>query len=183
MALSATLFRFEIGISDVDRGVYESLALRVAQHPSETDLYLVTRVLARVLEHRDGLAFGKGLSDPDAAPISALRDAGIIALWVDIGHPKPERLHKASKRADEVCVYTHRAPASLLADLASAKIHRADEIRVVALEPDFIADLAERLSRINRWDMLRSDGVLYVTVDDETLTTTPLIHEGRAALE
>lgn len=178
MALTATLYRFEIGVSDVDRGVYDTLELRVAQHPSENDVYLVTRVLARTLEHRDGLAFGKGLSEPHAAPLSAPGDMGTIALWIDIGHPKPERLHKVSKRADEVCVYTHHDPEGLFADLAKSKIHRADEIRVVALDPSFVAELAGHLSRMNRWDVLRSDGILYVTVDDETLTTTPLVHRG-----
>ena len=32
-------------LSDNDRGVYETLALRVAQHPSESNEYLIARVL------------------------------------------------------------------------------------------------------------------------------------------
>lgn len=53
MALTATIFRFELNLSDIDREVYETLELRVAQHPSETDTYLVTQVLARALERRE----------------------------------------------------------------------------------------------------------------------------------
>ena len=57
--------RFEIEIADSDRSVYEKLDLRVAQHPSETDRYLVTRVLARCLEHAEGVNFSKGLGEAD----------------------------------------------------------------------------------------------------------------------
>ena len=42
MALTATVHNFDIQLSDVDRGVYESLSLRVARHPSETEEYLLT---------------------------------------------------------------------------------------------------------------------------------------------
>src|SRR5207253_1741608 len=34
MALTATIYTIEIDLNDSDRGVYESLALRVARHPS-----------------------------------------------------------------------------------------------------------------------------------------------------
>ncbi len=46
MALTSTMFTFDVTLSDVDRGVYESIALRMAQHPSESEDYFVTRLLA-----------------------------------------------------------------------------------------------------------------------------------------
>ena len=55
MALTATVYNFDVQLSDVDRGVYESLAIRAARHPSETEEYLVTRVLAYCLEYTDVL--------------------------------------------------------------------------------------------------------------------------------
>ena len=41
MALTATIFNFDIDLADNDRGAYETLSLRVAQHPSESDEYLI----------------------------------------------------------------------------------------------------------------------------------------------
>ena len=41
----------------MDRGVYESLELRVARHPSESEEFLCARVLAFCLEQREGLAW------------------------------------------------------------------------------------------------------------------------------
>ena len=73
MALSATIYTFEIELADSDRAVYETLNLRVAQHPSETTDYLLTRVIAYCLEYTEGIAFSKGLSDP-GDPAIAVRD-------------------------------------------------------------------------------------------------------------
>ena len=43
MALQATIYNFDIELADNDRAVYESLALRLARHPSESDEYLIAR--------------------------------------------------------------------------------------------------------------------------------------------
>ena len=62
MALQATIYNFDIELADSDRGVYESLALRVARHPSESEDHLIARLLAFLLEFADGLAFSGGIS-------------------------------------------------------------------------------------------------------------------------
>ena len=51
MALTATVYNFDIELADMDRGVYETLDLRVARHPSESAEYMVVRVLAFCLEY------------------------------------------------------------------------------------------------------------------------------------
>ena len=70
MALTATIYNFDIELADADRNLYESLALRVARHPSESEEYLVTRVLAYLLEFADGIEFSRGVSDPEDPAIS-----------------------------------------------------------------------------------------------------------------
>ncbi len=47
VALTATIHTFDIDLADADRGVYETLALRVARHPSESEECLVTRLIAK----------------------------------------------------------------------------------------------------------------------------------------
>ena len=64
MALTATIYNFDIDLADNDRGVYETIALRAAQHPSESDEYLIARVLAYLLEFREGIDFSRGVSEP-----------------------------------------------------------------------------------------------------------------------
>ncbi|MFL6231712.1 MAG: YaeQ family protein, partial [Thermoanaerobaculia bacterium] len=128
MALTSTIYNFDVELADSDRGVYETLAVRAALHPSETEESLVARVLAYALEFTEGIAFSSGLADPDA-PAIAVRDlTGAIRLWVDIGTPDAARLHKASKAAPRVVVYVHKDPRQFLSGLANERIHRADAI-------------------------------------------------------
>ncbi|MFL6280444.1 MAG: YaeQ family protein, partial [Vicinamibacterales bacterium] len=87
MALQATVYNFDVELTDHDRGVYESLPLRVARHPSESEDFLVARVLAYLLEYAEGIAFSRGVSDPDE-PAIGIRDlTGAIIAWIDIGTP------------------------------------------------------------------------------------------------
>ena len=46
MALGDTIYVFDIELANSDSGVYESLRVRVARHPSETPEHMLTRVLA-----------------------------------------------------------------------------------------------------------------------------------------
>jgi uncharacterized protein YaeQ len=128
VALTATVHVFTIDLADSDRSVYESLELRVARHPSESAEYLVTRVLAYCLEYADGIAFSKGLCDPDD-PAIAIRDlTGTLRVWIDIGSPDAARLHRASKSAPRVVVFTHKDAAQLRRNLAGERIHRVEEL-------------------------------------------------------
>src|SRR5438477_13155454 len=102
MALSASIYNIEIDHADSDRGVYESLELRVARHPSESEEYFVTRILAYSLEYAEGIEFSHGISDPDEPTISVRDLTGALKAWIEIGNPDPARLHKASKASPRV---------------------------------------------------------------------------------
>src|SRR4029077_14790033 len=126
MALSAIVRRFEIALADADRGVYEALDWRVAQHPSESERYLVARVLARALEHAEGLEFSKGGVSDDEEPALVQRDLrGDLQAWIEIGAPTADRLHKASKACRRVVVYTWKDPQRLVDEIAERRVYRA----------------------------------------------------------
>src|SRR5829696_5173912 len=120
MALSATVHHFQIALSDVDRNVYETLDLRVAQHPSETTRWLLLRTLAYALSYEEGIAFSKGgLSSTDEAPLAVRDRTGILVAWIEIGMPSAERLHKASKAARRVAIFTSADLVQLRREAAS----------------------------------------------------------------
>ncbi len=182
MASGATIYTFDVEINDVDRSVYQSLNLRVAQHPSESADFLVTRVLAYCLEYAEGIGFSKGLSDPDAPAIEVRDLTGVLQVWVDIGLPEPERLHRASKAAARVAVYAHKKTAQWLERVSSAEIHRADALEVFAFEPAWIAQIVARLDRRMALSLARSESEIYLTTDGETLQTVlarDSIHAGQ----
>ena len=170
MALSSTIYTFDVRLADTDRNVYETLSLRVACHPSETEQSLLTRVLAYCLEYQDGIAFSAGLSD-GAEPAIAIKDlTGAWQCWIDVGSPDAARLHRASKLAPRVVVYTHKDPATLLRNLAGERIHRASELEIHAMDRDLLAALVERLDRRLSFDLTVTERHLFVTLGAETLT-------------
>jgi uncharacterized protein YaeQ len=169
MALPSTIHTFLIEVADTDRGVYEALDLKVARHPSETAEYLVTRVLAYCLELTEGLAFSSGLAEPDEPALSVRDLTGAITAWIEVGVPDADRLHRASKAAPRVAVYTQKEPRHLLRQLAGERIHRADEIELYALDRELLAAMVERLERRMAFALSINDRHLYVTVGDATL--------------
>ena len=170
MALTATIYNFEIGLSDVDRGVYEKLSLKAARHPSETAEHLAARVLAYCLEYTEGITFSRGVSDPDE-PAIAVRDlTGALRAWIDVGAPDAARLHKAAKAAPRVAVYSHKAPAQLLAQLAGERIHRADALELYALDRELLAGFVARLERRTAFDLSVTDRHLFLSLDGATLS-------------
>ena len=170
MALTATIYNFDIDLADSDRGVYETIALRVAQHPSESDEYLIGRVLAYLLEYAEGIEFSRGVSEPDE-PMISIRDlTGKIKSWIDIGTPDGARLHKASKATARVVVYCHKDPSQWLKQLADAKIHRADTLELYSIERALVAALVTRMDRRMSFAVSISGGELFIAIGSDNLT-------------
>lgn len=170
MALTATVHRFEISLSDVDRGRYEQLDVRVARHPSESARYFWLRVLAYCLCYEEDLAFSKGgLSDADEPPLSVRDATGVLRSWIDVGSPSADRLHRASKAAERVVLFTTVERSLLEREAASRKIHALEEIEVNLVAPDLVERLEAHLAKHVRLELVRNGGVLYATVDGAVL--------------
>jgi uncharacterized protein YaeQ len=169
MALGATIYVFKIDLADSDRGIYQPLELRVARHPSESEDHLLTRVLAYCLEYTEGIVFTNGLFDADQ-PTIAVRDlTGALRVWIDVGAPEAGRLHRASKLAPRVVVYTNKDPRQLAARLGAERIHRADALELYAVERDWLESLAARLVRRMEFTLTVAERHVYLSLGEETL--------------
>ena len=171
MALTSTIYNATVELSDVDRSVYESLDLRLAMHPSESAEYLVTRLLAYCLEYTEGIEFTAGLSNGDDPPIVVRDLTGRLMAWIEVGVPDADRLHRASKLADRVAVYTHRELRNVMAQLQGKKIHRAAEIPIYSFGRGFIDEFAEKLQRRMRISLSVTERHLYLDIDGVSLST------------
>ena len=182
MAFTSTLHNLRIGLSDSDRGVYETLELRIARHPSEGLPFMLTRVLAYCLFYEPEIAFSRGLAAPDEPALWVRSLDGRVLLWIDVGRPSADRLHKAGKAAERVVVCTFQDPRVLQRAVAGERIHRAAEIELVTFPTNVLDALEAQIAKRMDWDVVVTGGQLYVTTGGITsegeLVREPLIKEG-----
>ena len=170
MALTSTLIKVRIQLSDVDRGLYPTFELRLAQHPSEEGERVILRLLALCLLHEEELAFGRGLSSTEEPALWVKHPGDTVAFWVEVGKPAAARLHKASKRAERVAVVTDRDRQLLKRTWQGESVHRSEVLEVLLLPPDLVREAAAHLGRSIDWTITSMDGQLTI-VDGETVIT------------
>ncbi len=167
MALPSKLYRFKIELSDPEKAAYLSLDFRIAQHPSESLQYLLTRVFAYALNFQPGIEFSPtGLSDPDSPCLRILNSHGGYDLWIEIGNPSNRKMHKASKAAAKLKIYTYKDPQVLMNELASEPVHGQKQIEIFSIPADFLNQLAEKIKKENQWSLICMDGTLMVNAED-----------------
>ena len=112
-----------------------------------------------------------------------MRDlTGALKVWIEIGAPDAARLHKASKAAPRVVVYTHKDPAQLQRQAAGERIHKSESIELYAIDRDLIDAIVLRLDRRMKLDLSVSDGTMYLVRNDRTVAVAAGMNPNRSAL-
>lgn len=171
MALPASIYRVSIQLSDVDRGVYETLQTTVARHPSETEERLVARLLAYALFFEPGLSFSKGLSAGDEPDLWVKGADGRVSLWVEVGLPDADRIIKASRHSLRVALVASGRAIISWEQQQLPKLLDIHNLVIYTFNQQFINSLVAKLERYISWEITVSDGSLYINVDDETFET------------
>ena len=107
MALKATIYKAQIQLTDMDRGVYADHNVIIARHPSEADERMMIRLLAFALyvpadDKKGNLEFAKDLWDVDEAALWHKDYTEAILHWIDVGQPDDKRLMRAAGKAERV---------------------------------------------------------------------------------
>ncbi|GGK03883.1 YaeQ family protein [Luteimonas terricola] len=182
MAPNATIYRLELQVSDMDRHYYAGHALTLAQHPSETPLRLMARVIAFALNAHERLEFGRGLSNEEE-PDLWLRDyTGDVEHWIDLGQPDESRIRKACGRARQVTVVNYSGGAAdIWWDKVANGLGRLKNLTVVTLDPASVEAAAGLLERSMNMGAMIQDGELQLIADRGDVTLKPQLRMGVAA--
>lgn len=171
MALPATIYKATISLSDLDRGVYETLTATVAQHPSETEERLVARLLAYALFYEEGLSFTKGLCAGDEPELWLKNGDGRVRLWVEVGLPDNERITRASRHSEQVRLLACGRAMPSWEQQHLPKLARCANLSIITIDQPFVAAIVQRLERSLTWGLTITEGVCYLTIGNETLET------------
>lgn len=174
MALSPVRLEFRVVLSHVDRAIDKSETVYVARHPSETQDHVVLRMLAWCLLHEEGIAFGPGLSTPDAADLWTHDPTGRLTTWIECGTATAERLRKSlsqhSGAHTHVVMDDERALRELQAELADARWPRnCPPPTLWLVDRALVAALAAREERRQKWAVTFVGDHFYIDVDGRTL--------------
>jgi len=151
MAQAPTLHDFEVQLSHVDRGLDAKLAFRTARHPSETLERLWLRALAYCLWHEERLAFGPGLSDPDAPDLETRDYTSRLTRWIRVGKPDPAKVQRAAdQNAGAKVAVLFESPERMQAFIAEAReagLERLGQVELAAVAPELLRELARDETR------------------------------------
>lgn len=175
MALTATMYKLQVAISDLDRNHYQDHALTLAQHPSETTDRLLVRMLAFLFDADDKLLMTRGISSTDEPDLWQHSDDGQIAHWIEAGLPDAARVKKASHRARRVSVYCYGdRKTDIWWQQNSAALSGLDNVAVVLIEASDIAQLQPLLDRHMKWQVTLQENTAWVSdaagVSNATIT-------------
>lgn len=180
MALPSIIHRATIQVSDIDRGVYESLQATIARHPSETAERLVARLLAYALFYEEDVQFTKGICAGDEPDLWTKSPDGRVESWVEVGVPEPERLLKASRHAGRVALLAcgNGNTISHWERQHLPKLAGVGNLTVVTVDQSLISRLAALVERTIAWEITVTEGTLYLQIGAESLESPISVRQG-----
>ncbi|MBT9612210.1 MAG: YaeQ family protein [Burkholderiales bacterium] len=174
MALKATVFKADLQIADMDRHYYQTHALTLARHPSETDERMMVRLLAFALYASDALAFGKGLSADDEPALWQKDLTGAIELWLDVGLPEEREVRKACGRANQVVIIIYGRGADMWWSQNRDKLQRQTNLTVLSLPAAGTQALVALASRTMQVQCTIQEGLVWMTVETGAVPIEPV---------
>jgi uncharacterized protein YaeQ len=181
MALKATVHKAELTVSDMDRHYYQTHALTLAQHPSETEARLMVRVAAFAMFADERLEFGRGVSSDDEPDLWRKSRTGEIEQWIELGQPDEARIRKACGRAREVVVIGYSGRGfGIWWEKNAAALARCDNLTVLQLPGGVAEALATLLERSMKLQCLVQDGEVQLLGAGDAIAVTPIVRQAPA---
>jgi uncharacterized protein YaeQ len=178
MALKATIYKAQLQIADMDRGVYADRALTLALHPSETEERMMVRLLAFALnvpadDHRGDLVFARGLSDTDEPDLWQHDLSGQLVHWIEVGQPDERRMLRAAARAEQATFISYSASTPLWWAGVKNRLTRTERLAVWQLPAEQSAALAALAQRSMQLQITVQDGLVWVNAGQHSLELAP----------
>lgn len=170
MALTSTIYKADLQISDMGRNYYHDHTLTIARHPSETDERMMVRLLVFTLHAHESLSFANKLTDEDEPDLWQKDLTGAIDVWIEVGQPVEKRLRKACGRAKQVYVYCYSGhSADAWWAQVSAGLERAKNLTVIKLPAVPIQALEKMAQRSMHLQCTVQDGQIWMADQENTV--------------
>jgi uncharacterized protein YaeQ len=176
MALSSTIYKADLQISNMDSHYYQDHHLTIAKHPSETEERLMVRLVTFALFAHEALCFGNGLSNKDEPDLWLKDLTGNIDLWIDVGMPDERQIRKACGLARQVVVVLYGGNrAELWWKQNQSLLIKKRNLKIISLADETTKKLESICSRKMQFNCTIEDGQLWLINDSATISIDPII--------
>ena len=170
MALGATIYKFDIDLSNMDKNRYESVSQHIALHPSETLERMVLRFLAYCVNMHDQLSFTKGLSADTEPDLWQKSYSNEIELWIELGLPDIKRIKKAASISQQVKLYVYGGQGvDQWWKLVQNDCKKFKNVDVYRFDLAAVNQFASQIQRSMRISVMIQDGLISFSWDDQML--------------
>jgi len=174
MALSSTIYKVELQVSDLDRHYYQTHSLTVALHPSETEQRMMVRLLAFALNASEHLEFTKGLSTDEVPDLWEKALTGDVKHWIEVGQPSAKRVKKACNQSARVSIYTFSGHSAEVWWQQNRKdFSRQSKLRVVNLPTEQLSEIVNNMTRTMSLQCTVQEGLIWFGDAGQSSEITP----------
>lgn len=177
MALNATMYRFSLDLSDMDRGIYTSATAHIALHPSETLERMAMRFFAYCLNYTESLEFTKGLSTDNEPDLWQKSLSDELEMWIELGLPDAKRIKKACNQSEKVRVYAYGGQGVENWLQSNRKeLIRHSNLEMFRFDDELITQFSDQIERTMSLACMIQDGQVNVSWNDQMLdiAVTPI---------
>lgn len=167
MALSASIYKVNIFISNIDKNFYQEFDLTMAKHPSENEGRMMYRLLAFIHSAHEDLKFTKGLSTTEEPELWQIGLDGEILHWIELGLPDEKRIKQAIGKSRKVSIYNyHQNKKQDLLPKLKDKFGEHDKVHIYNLELIENGALEDLVAKTMKLTCIIEDNTMYLANDD-----------------
>ena len=170
MALKPTLYKVDLQLVDTDRNVYDNCKFTIAQHPSETQIRMMIRLMVFSLNYHTDLQFTKGLSSQDEPDLWQISPSLEVESWIEVGQASAERMRKGVSRSPKVILYAFGSETDVWWQKAEQAYRALPHIEVYKFDHREAAKLEKFVQRKMQLTVSISGADIYLTGSDQELS-------------
>jgi uncharacterized protein YaeQ len=170
MALSSSVHKVNIYISNMDTNFYQEFDFTMAMHPSENQTRMMYRLIAFAHSAHEDLTFTKGLGDIEEPELWQRSLTGEILHWIELGLPDEKRIKQAAGKSRKVSIYTyHKNKALEWMPKILTKFCDNDKVNIYNLEKIDDEELDSLVEKSMSLTCTIEDNTLYIGNDNKRI--------------
>lgn len=171
----STIYKVDMQISDMNRHYYEQHSLTLGRHPEESDVYLLSRILAFALFADEKMSYTKGLYEPNEPALWQKGYSGDTEVWIEIGCPDEKRIKKAGNAADKVVIVTYANKAEQWWNAIENRLSFMKNCTILSLPPEKLEELSLLLDRTMQMQITIEGTHLWVNMGEQMIEIEPSV--------